>query len=992
VVDWAREHDLADAGEPALAGTLDLTRGTELDHFIVLDALGSGGMGVLVSAYDPNLDRKVAIKLVRPDGPAGSDANERRARLVREAHALAKLSHENVVTVYQAGTHGQHVYIAMELVHGGTLTTWLRKRRRTWREVVPMFLRVGRGLEAAHAAGFIHRDFKPENVLVGDDGRVRVTDFGLVGTAGAVSEAGGSDLYPALSSITRTGSLVGTPRYMAPEQHDAAPLDARADQFAFAVALHEALYGVQPFPGRGYAELAANVRAGAICAPPPDADVPSWLRRIVLRGLARRPDDRYPSMAALLEDLGRDPGRSRRRLAALTAIGGLLVGVALVTRSMGIEARPACTGAERTLSGVWDGETRARARAAFQATGAAYAEHAWSSAARRLDDYSVAWARMHRSVCMAAREGELSAAALDLRMACLGRRLEGLRALAGLLVAADEAVVEKAATAAAELESVDGCADLARLAASMPLPDDPSRRAVIAGARRMLAEAVARHEAGKYAEALPGVWTALALGRAAGYPPLEAEALYRLGRLQERLGDAPAAEESLFAATAAATRAGHIEVAADAQIDLVFVAGVIGAKVVVGRRAGEQGAALLTRLVGDRERRAKLLRYQGFLLDAEGRYREARARFLDALALEEELSDGPSYQLAGVLTAIFKNDHREGRYQEALPVARRALAVLEATLGPHHPFVGTGCTNLGAVLASLRRFPEALEQHRRALAIQEAALGPRHPEVALTLANIAAATASLGRHDESLAASERAIAISAGMPSPHEYVASFYQGLGNVQRTLRRFPEARSAYEKAVAFQEKTWGPEDVTLAEILHDSGHLLRLEGKTEQAYLTYRRAHAIFEKRLGEEHEETAGALASTGAALGALGRAAEGLGSVERARATLEKLLGPDHPSVGGAELSVGRLQRALGHRDLAIRAFEHAVAILQASDDDPLVRAEARLALATELWATRRERPRAASLAHEAQRDLEPLGPEADEDRRRVVAWLKHHRP
>jgi hypothetical protein len=382
LVDWARGCSRDDtglgespAGEPA--SVLDLQRGTKLDHFVVLEPLGSGGMGMVVSAYDPDLDRKVAIKLMRPDGPGSSDAGERRARLVREAQALAKLSHENVITVYQAGTFGEHVYIAMELVEGGTLSTWLRRTRRAWREVVAMFLRVGSGLAAAHAAGFVHRDFKPENVLVGDDGRVRVTDFGLVDTAGSTGGGSSSPSSPVLSSLTRTGTLVGTPRYMAPEQHARKRLDARADQFAFAVSLHEALYAVPPFLGGSYDELVTNVRAGTVRPPPPRAKVPAWLRRIVLRGLAPAPDDRYPSMAALMADLARDPGRWRRRIVALGAVATLVTAAVLVTWRAGGVAEPPCSGAEQNLAGVWDAASKARARIAFLATGTPFAEDAW---------------------------------------------------------------------------------------------------------------------------------------------------------------------------------------------------------------------------------------------------------------------------------------------------------------------------------------------------------------------------------------------------------------------------------------------------------------------------------------------------------------------------------------------------------------------------------------------------------------------------------------
>ncbi|MFP2913550.1 serine/threonine-protein kinase, partial [Pyxidicoccus sp. 3LFB2] len=279
---------------PSLA-TDDVRRGAVLGRYVVLDKLGAGGMGVVLSAYDPKLDRKVALKLVR--SLKGHGAAELQQRLLREAQAVARLSHPHVIAVFDVGTVDERLFMAMEFVEGPTLRKWLTATKRDWREVLAAFQQAGQGLAAAHAAGLVHRDFKPDNVLVDTRGRVRVTDFGLarfehvpasVLPSGALSpEAVPQD------GLTRTGSLLGTPGYMAPEQWDGQEVDARGDQFSFCVALHEALYGVRPF-ARGTPPDFTQLQPI-----PAQTPVPAWVRRVVLRGLSVAPEARFTSMDAL---------------------------------------------------------------------------------------------------------------------------------------------------------------------------------------------------------------------------------------------------------------------------------------------------------------------------------------------------------------------------------------------------------------------------------------------------------------------------------------------------------------------------------------------------------------------------------------------------------------------------------------------------------------------------------------------------------------------
>lgn len=291
---------------PAIEATLP-AHPLRLGRYVLLDRVGAGAMGLVYAAYDDVLDRKVAIKLLRDGGPASED----RARIRREAKAMARLSHPNVAQIYEAGEFGDRLYLAMEYVPGESLDVWQSVEPRPWEAILAMYLEVGRGLAAAHAAGVLHRDFKPHNVLIGDDGRPRVIDFGLARPVGEAEprEPGvedSADDFGLDVPVTRTGTVVGTPAYMSLEQFQGKPLDAASDQFAFCVALYEALYSQPPYPRDQLPHLLAALTRHAVRPPPPDTRVPDWLHHAIVRGLAPDPAHRWPSMPALLAELARD--------------------------------------------------------------------------------------------------------------------------------------------------------------------------------------------------------------------------------------------------------------------------------------------------------------------------------------------------------------------------------------------------------------------------------------------------------------------------------------------------------------------------------------------------------------------------------------------------------------------------------------------------------------------------------------------------------------
>lgn len=422
-------------------------------------AIGAGAMGAVFAAHDPQLDRQVAVKLLR-----FTSRDAEGMRLLREAKALAKLSHRNVVQVYDAGAVDDRVFLAMELVQGTDLHHWLRARPRAWREVVDVFLAAGRGLAAAHAVGLVHRDFKPQNVLVGDDGEVKVADFGLVRAAAAPGETSDEPHEPALvagdESLTRTGTSVGTPAYMAPEQHLVLATDARTDQFSFCVALYEGLVGERPFRADSLRELIEATRADRVVFPRRPW-VPVGLRRVIRRGLRANPADRFPDMPALLGALDRVRRPGWRGWAVGVAAAGLvpLVGGGLLSPpeapAPAAAAGIAACDAEAKTRSIWGDEARERVRAQLVSVDSTIGERAANTAAEALDGYLQAWSEAYTSTCEA--EPAADEAQVMAQQLCLQSRLQEARGVIAVLDQADVAIVANVSQLVAALEPVTSC-------------------------------------------------------------------------------------------------------------------------------------------------------------------------------------------------------------------------------------------------------------------------------------------------------------------------------------------------------------------------------------------------------------------------------------------------------------------------------------------------------------------------------------------------------
>jgi len=505
--------------EERIAGTLfgpDAARG--FGRFRLLERLGSGGMGVVYSAYDPDLRRLVALKIVRVPSSGRQSA-------LAEARALARLAHPNVVPVYDVGVEADCVYIVMELVHGETLRGWAQGRDR--RAILDAYAQAGRALAVAHSAGLVHRDFKPDNAVVGRDDRVRVVDFGLAREAADPSD-------PAHLAV----SVGGTPRYMAPEQAAGKPVTPAADQYSFCVALREALCDEDRDPR--------------------SRRLPRWIARALDRGCAPDAGARFASMSQLLAALARDPVRVwRRRIAQ----GAVLVVVAATAFFGGIRGEPEICGAGAAeLAATWDPLEQATALARIARMGS-YGRMLAPQLDRILHDHASRWIAGYRDACLAHHRGEQSAAVLDRRMACLARGRSALAAVAGIVGSADSGNLPEIARAARTIPDPASCADIDTLVADTA-PPPPAVAKDVARVRDQLERAHVLLAAGLADQARAVAATHVARARDIGYRPLLAEALLVEGHaimLEDRAGAVPILTEATNVAMLAGADAMAVE-------------------------------------------------------------------------------------------------------------------------------------------------------------------------------------------------------------------------------------------------------------------------------------------------------------------------------------------------------------------------------------------------------------------------------------------------
>jgi tetratricopeptide (TPR) repeat protein len=863
-----------------------LASGTRVGRYEIAGRIGRGGMGVVYAADDPDLGRRIALKVLRTDTREPVDAVQH--RMLREARALARLSHPNIVRIFDVGVvHGSgagpRVWLAMELVEGGTLGEWLSAPRRDTEEVLDVLVAAAGALAAAHAAGIVHRDFKPGNVLIGRDGSPRVVDFGLALAVGETMDDATSPTAPTASAsaadvrVTTTGMVVGTPAYMAPEQHLGAGADALSDQFAFGVVLWEALYGARPFLGERREDLARNIVRCVLPRPPSGADVPARVHAALVRALSREPSARFPDMDALVAEL-----RPRRRSGARVALAAAatLAGVGALAAWLD-ERDPACGGGEARMVDVWDEPLRVAAESAFLATDRKHATDAWSRVRERLDAQRDAWVAAHRSACESSDGSVEGERMLDLRMACLERRRDELRALAGVFASADGDVVDRALGSALRLSPVERCADTSALAHAV-MPPDPAIASEVERLRTALADARALSDAGRYEQARAIVGEVEPAARTLGYGPLHAEALHRLGVVEVALGHpedgARAHEEAALAAQAQR----QDELVVDAATALVYVLGYTLARRDEALAWGEHASAALGRLGDDPLRRAVLLGHLGLLYERAGDYPAAVDHDERALATWRELAGEDLPDAARVQNSLGNVVFRQGDVERARALWTSAHATFVATLGPEHPDIALPLNNLATSDVYLGNAEDAEVRLREVVAIWERALGPDHPRLATPLTNLAV----LERDRENYAASDaletRTLRIREQALGPdHTDVAMSLAGLAYSAWQQDRHAEAEAMFRRAIGIRERAQGVDHPELAASLSNLALVLSEVGRHDEAIATSRRSVAIRERAFGEHNVEVANSLHPLAVALSAAGRPAEAVPVVERA---------------------------------------------------------------------------------------------------------------
>ena len=780
--------------------------GSSIDRYLVIDELGRGGMGRVLRVYDPRLQREIALKLLRPNA---LDA-ESETRLVREARAMAQLNHPNVVAVYDVEVGKRNgVVLAMELVPGGDLRRWLRAEPRPWREVIARFVAAGRGLSAAHHVGLLHRDFKPSNVLLGNADRVQVTDFGLARLAGSSMSSEGYSGSPEdivaswAADVTQAGTVVGTPGYMSPEQHEGGELSAATDQFSLCIAIWEGLCGERPYRETGE-QLCEAKRRG----PPPwpnGTGVPRHVADAVRRGLAPDHRERWPSIDALLTELQRDPGRRRRHVlgvAVVVAVGGGIWGAQRWERS---ERGSACEQKGAAIVEAWNPDVAAEIEVLVTGTDVSYAQDSWERARPRLDAWVEAWRDASVLVCRRATvEQNLVDTAATAAERCLTEQRRSLAGLLRQLETPDRTTVTRFATAVAALPDPRRCYDERWLANRAPIPQDEALAEQVDAVHLELTEVASLAAAAEHDRALALAQELQARSESIDWLPLRAAVAYQLGMIHARRAEPKDARVWFERAFFEATESGYDELALRASTSLIRTVGYTLALPDEADRWRQQSEALSRRLqVTDSLLGASTRTAVGLLLSTSGQWALALAQYTAALEVWES-SVGPTHpRIASVLSNMGAVHSARGDHELSLSAFNRALVIRQEIYGEAHPITADAWSNIGAAAYVAGALEHALEAHLQALAIRKQSLRPGHPDLGATLNNIANLRSDEGNHEEAVRLYESALKIKRDAMGPtHPEVGLALSNLATAHAHADALDKAVPLFDQALAVLE----------------------------------------------------------------------------------------------------------------------------------------------------------------------------------------------
>ncbi len=782
--------------------------------------IGVGGMGIVYSCFDRSLEREVALKVLRYRPSTQKEVVCAEERLLREAQLLAGLSHPNIVVVFDVGSDDGRVFIAMELVRGRTLEAWLEASPPSSQErILEVFVAVGRGLAAAHAAGVIHRDLKPANVLVGDDGRIRVTDFGLALSREGAFEATRSG-YNRRQSLPQTNecrgatsgrSWVGTPRYMSPEQLSGAAASTASDQFAFTLALAEALLGSDPFPATTLEERQARIAAGPVLSSGRSGGLSRTLRGLLRRGLSVHASERYPSMEVLCDELDRIRKELPWRL--WSALGLSLVTLVALVGLRVMSPATTCENGEQIVSEVWSPEVRDRIETAVKGAHDTMAVETWRGVEPLFDSFATDWTRAYSEACAEVSDDHSAQRKQALtEMECLEQTIDYLNARVTQAGQGDAEMLRAVLVEGrSTLPSILRHCEETESGLFAPFPEHPALQGRVFVLRLGLHD-VLQLQLASDMEGAERLIEALATeAEPLAYTPLLTEVLRRRGLVEHQRGDLERASRTFERALALAEESAYDRIIPDLWVALAHV------NISRGHLDDAELALKHADAYGQRpslatQTRRRRLSMRAHLLRALGHHHAALK--VDREMLELALND---LDTARILVAESISRSALGEWQQALQLQRQALALREKVLDKGHTRIAGAHNLLGETLMALGEMQEAEKHLLQALRIRERLGEDGDLDRARVLLNT-------GR-----------LALAQGDPA-----------------------QALCVLVEALEIRETRLGGEHPEVAEALMGVAEIYRVQGEAAAAVPLLRRAHRIRAGRYGPDHPQTSLAL--------------------------------------------------------------------------------------------------------------------------------------
>jgi eukaryotic-like serine/threonine-protein kinase len=821
--------------------------GDSLGRYIILHELGRGGLGIVFAAYDPTLDRNVAIKIL---SHAGADAS----MLLNEARTLAKLSHPNIVAVHDVGIEDGCPYVAMEYVVGQTLRQWMDGAPRTWMDIRDVFLKAADALHFAHSRGVVHLDFKPQNVLLNREGHVQVSDFGLARL---------------LSDTSST--IAGTPAYMAPEQAASGALGPFTDQYAFCVTLAEAISGARPKD----ATVVPNIK------------VATTALVAIKRGLSSDPKLRMASMAALARQLRSDNPTKRNVGIALGVATAMTIPAAIWLKQTEPKSQQCETVAALDVT-WWTPSLSVDISASLTTNGGFQTEHI----VRSLDDYTRAFLQRSSAACKQLHDrSEITSSLFERQRLCLSQGLSSAKSLALLMQHSDHEIAANAAMAVSTLPSLNRCSDAAFLLANIE-PATAAQAMAVRELNDLDADATANQLIGKFQAAATIANEFATKAQALGYQPLVARASFLQGDLHYHLADNDNAVKSLQRAATIAARVKDDELSARSWTLLAGVVGYAQGKAAEGHVIAQQADAWLARAGTPRDIDADLAEIHALLFDVDGKLDQAKPFYDKALQVRRALYGDNHLVVAQSLNNLAAIPYQQGLLDEAqalhtralairvaqlgelspdvaisvnalaqidssrgdLDKARRgferAIAIWNATIGPDHPDTAAAHNELGDVLRRMGKLPEATEHLRKALSVWTEKLGATHPNTLSAISNLAGTYYDAGDDDSALTLFDSLIKQRvATLGATHPSVASALINRSRVLVHLQQWNRAVDDTTAATKIYDATNNPTQSARASAVLAEAELGR--KRLPQAKRALELALPVLEKAEGDKN---------------------------------------------------------------------------------------------------------------------------------------------